>query len=215
MFSEARKLSLFNTLEALDSTVNKFKWFIDQYLRRGKKNFLAVVEYLRRYSCKTLGVSFCKMATMVKNLRTQFNLEISESTVRRIIDRLVDLGLVKKLYNFDKNGSQLSNYYQLQDKIDWYQVVEKLENPVTTSVDATTGQKIDLAAIPSETPNESRNETPPHSDKSSQDKPFWAITDRRSFLQSFKSFKKDNEYKKPFPFYNWLEGEEVEETIEK
>lgn len=203
MFAEARKLSLFNTLEALDLVVNKFKLLADKYLSRGKRNFLAVVEYLRRYSCKTRGVSFCKMITMVNNLK------ISESTIHRIINRLVDLGLVIKHYTFDKNGSQLPTYYQLQNEIDWIQVVKKLENPVTRVVNATTGQEIDLAAIPNNTPNERGNDTPPYGDKSSQDKPFWAIPDRRSFLYSFKSSKKDNEYKEPFPFYNWLEGETI------
>ena len=201
MLAEAKKLSLFTTLEALDLTVNKFKLIADQYLRRGKKNFLAVVEFLRRYSCKTKGVSFCKVATMATIL------ELSERTIQRIINRLVELGIVKKIMVFDqKTGSQLPNYYQLQAQIDWKKIVDTLSPEIVISHEE---EKVD----PSElvvTQNVTQNVTPSTSIKPLVHKPFWAIPDKGSFLYSLTNHIKNNKYKKEpkisFPFYNWLEN---------
>lgn len=209
MLAEAKRLSLFNTLEALDLTVNKFKMIADQYLRRGKKNFLAVVELLRRYSCKTKGVSFCKVATMAKIL------ELSERTIQRIINRLVELGIVKKRMVFDqKTGAQLPNYYQLQDQIDWKKVVDSLSPQIVVAHE---GELVEPSAL-ADTQDDTRNVTPPVLDKPNQHKPFWAIPDKGSFLYAVKSLKKDNKYNQPtssFSFYNWLEPEEDTFSPEK
>jgi len=213
MLAEAKRLSLFNTLEALDLTVNKFKMIADQYLRRGKKNFLAVVELLRRYSCKAKGVSFCKVATMAKIL------ELSERTIQRIINRLVELGIVKKKMVFDqRTGAQLPNYYQLQDQIDWKKVVDSLSPQIVVAHE---GELVDPSALADthhDTPDDTRNVTPYTMDKPKQHKPFWAIPDKGSFLYAVTNIKKDNQYNQPtssFPFYNWLEPEEDTFSPEK
>jgi len=213
MLAEAKRLSLFNTLEALDLIVNKFKMLADQYLRRGKKNFLAVVEYLRRYSCKTKGVSFCKVTTMAKNLK------VSERTIQRIINRLIELGIVKRIMAFDqKTGEQLPNYYQLQDQIDWKKVVDSLSPQIVVAHEGELVEPSALADTHHDTLDDTRNVTPPVLDEPKQHKHFWAIPDKGSFLYAVKNFKKDNQYSQPtssFPFYNWLEPEEDTFSPEK
>lgn len=209
MLAEARKHSLFRTLEKMDEIVNKFKLIADQHLRRGKKNFLTVVEHLRRYSCRAKGVSFCKVQTMAKIL------EISERTIQRIVKRLEQLGLVQRIFNFDeRTGEQLPNFYQLQSHVDWNHVVDCLETKVesrTVTGEVITPTELDDTANVAH--NDGQNVTPSILDKPLPHKPFWAIPDKGSFLYSFLSNKKHNEFKEDtypigsFPFYNWLMGE--------
>jgi DNA-binding Lrp family transcriptional regulator len=69
-------------------------------------------------------------------------LGISERTIQRIITRLVDLGLVKRIAMIDrKTGAQLPNCYQLQSEIDWNHIVDSL---APNLVAMTEGVPVDL-----------------------------------------------------------------------
>jgi hypothetical protein len=205
MLAEARKLSLFgNDLKAMDWTIDKFKMLLNKYIRRGKKNLFAVIEHLRKFSCKTRGVSFCKVSTMAEAL------DLSERTIQRIITRLVDLGLIKRVSMMDKKtGAQWPNCYQLQSEIDWNHVVDSLAPDLVAMTE-------DVPVEPSDTQNvtqdNTQNVTPSTVENPMEYKRSWNVPAWGSISKAFKSSKNINEFKEDtypigsFPFYNWLEN---------
>jgi predicted transcriptional regulator len=203
MLAEARQLSLFNDLSVMDNLVDKFKMLVSKYIRRGKKNFFAVVEHLRKFSCKTRGVSFCKVSTMAEALG------ISERTVQRIITRLVDLGLVKRVTMIDqKTGAQWPNCYQLQSQIDWNHVVESLAPDL---VAITEELPADRSVTQEVTQDDIQNVTPSTGDNPIKHNRSWTVPTWGSFSNAFKSSKNIYEFKEDmnqisFPFFYWLEN---------
>jgi hypothetical protein len=211
MLTEARQLSLFgNDLKAMDLMIEKFKMIVNKYIRRGKKNLFAVIEHLRKFSCKTRGVSFCKVATMAQALG------ISERTIQRIISRLVDLGLVKKIPMIDKKtGTQWPNCYQLQSEIDWTHIVDSLAPDL---VAMNQGGSVDPADTQNVTHDDTRNVTPSTSEKPMVHKRSWNVPAWGSFSKAFKSIKNINESKEEmiqFPFYNWLENSVSKHSVQQ
>ena len=86
-------LSSFTVIEELNKTVRAYRDVIRVDIKRSdvKSRLIALLELLKRHSCKQLGVSYmCKNTIAAK-------LEISYKTVQRLMKKLEDLGMIRQL----------------------------------------------------------------------------------------------------------------------
>ncbi|PJN86458.1 cytosolic protein, partial [Bacillus sp. mrc49] len=83
-------LSSFTDIEELNKTVRVYRDVIRVEIKRSdvQSRLIALLELLKRYSCKQLGVSYmCKNTIAAK-------LELSYKTVQRLMKKLEDLGMI-------------------------------------------------------------------------------------------------------------------------
>ncbi|PEZ41713.1 cytosolic protein [Bacillus thuringiensis] len=117
-----RNLSPFIELEELNKTIRAYKDNIRMFIKRTdvQSKLIALLEILKRHSCKYVGVSFlCKnsIADMIG---------VSYKTVQRLMKKLVDLGTIKQVaMKRKKDMLQTSNAIIIQpimeevsDKVD-------------------------------------------------------------------------------------------------
>ena len=86
-------LSSFTEIEELNKTVRVYRDIIRTSIKRVdvQARLIALLEVLKRHSCKQVGVSY-----MCKNTIAD-KLEISYKTVQRLMKKLVDLGMIKQI----------------------------------------------------------------------------------------------------------------------
>ncbi|MDC2863802.1 helix-turn-helix domain-containing protein [Bacillus sp. BP-3] len=86
-------LSTFKEIEELNKTIRAYRDIICMSVKRAdvQSRLIALLEILKRHSCKYVGVSFlCKNSIADK-------LEVSYKTVQRLMKKLVDLGMIKQI----------------------------------------------------------------------------------------------------------------------
>ncbi|SCC02529.1 helix-turn-helix domain-containing protein [Bacillus wiedmannii] len=118
-----RNLSSFKDVEELNKTVRAYRDTIRMSIKRTdvKSKLITLLEILKRYSCKYVGVSF-----LCKN-RIAEKMEVSYKTVQRLMKKLVDLGMIKQLaMKRTKDMLQTSNAIIIQP------IVEEVSNKVDT-----------------------------------------------------------------------------------
>ncbi|UIJ65374.1 helix-turn-helix domain-containing protein [Bacillus cereus] len=88
-----RNLSPFIELEELNKTIRTYRDIIRMSIKRTdvKSKLIALLEILKRYSCKYVGVSF-----LCKNSIAHM-MEVSYKTVQRLMKKLVDLEMIKQV----------------------------------------------------------------------------------------------------------------------
>ncbi|MDA2578264.1 helix-turn-helix domain-containing protein [Bacillus cereus] len=86
-------LSSFKDVEELNKTVRAYRDAIRMSIKRTdvQSKLITLLEILKRHSCKYVGVSF-----LCKN-RIAEKMEVSYKTVQRLMNRLVDLEMVKQV----------------------------------------------------------------------------------------------------------------------
>lgn len=116
-----RNLSTFKEVKELNKTVRAYRDNIRMSIKRPdvQSKLIALLEILKRHSCKYVGVSF-----LCKN-RIAAKMEVSYKTVQRLMKQLADLGLVKQVaMKRTKDMLQTSNAIiqpiveEVSDKVD-------------------------------------------------------------------------------------------------
>ncbi|PWW20213.1 hypothetical protein DFO73_11627 [Cytobacillus oceanisediminis] len=100
-------LSQFRDIE--DFNNNFEQWMLD-IKREFTKSELIALKYLKRYCAKVAGVSNAKIATITKTAYEN-NQPVSRSTVKRMVQKAKNLGLLNVYETERKNGSKSSNIY--------------------------------------------------------------------------------------------------------
>lgn len=88
-----QNLSTFHEVEELNETVRTYREVIKSNVKRAdvQNRLIALLEVLKRHSCKYIGVSFLRKNTIADML------EVSYKTVQRLVKKLVVLGMVKQV----------------------------------------------------------------------------------------------------------------------
>lgn len=118
-----RNLSPFIELEELNKTIRTYRDNIRMSIKRTdvQSKLIALLEILKRHSCKYVGVSF-----LCKN-RIAAKMEVSYKTVQRLMKKLVDLEMVKQVaMKRTKDMLQTSNAIIIQP------IVEEMSDKVDT-----------------------------------------------------------------------------------
>ncbi|MGE7766686.1 helix-turn-helix domain-containing protein [Peribacillus sp. NPDC096540] len=86
-------LSTFTEIEELNITVRSYRDNIRTNIKRAdvQARLIALLEVLKRHSCKYLGVSFMDKNTIADKL------EVSYKTIQRLVKKLVDLGMIRQI----------------------------------------------------------------------------------------------------------------------
>lgn len=86
-------LSTFAEVEHLNEAVRTYRDVIKTSIKRAdvQTRLIALLEILKRHSCKQIGVSYMSKNTIAKKL------EVSYKTVQRLMKKLVDLGMIKQV----------------------------------------------------------------------------------------------------------------------
>ncbi|MFI8710094.1 cytosolic protein [Bacillus sp. NPDC077411] len=86
-------LSTFIELEELNKTIRTYRDIIRTSVKRAdvQSKLIALLEILKRHSCKYVGVSFLCKNTIADKL------EVSYKTVQRLMKKLVALGMIKQI----------------------------------------------------------------------------------------------------------------------
>ncbi|MBT2577412.1 helix-turn-helix domain-containing protein [Bacillus sp. ISL-8] len=116
-------LSSFKELEELNKTVRAYRDIVRTSIKRTdvQSKLIALLEILKRHSCKYVGVSF-----LCKN-RIANKMEVSYKTVQRLMKKLVDLGMISQVsMKRKKDMLQTSNAIIIQP------IVEEVSNKVDT-----------------------------------------------------------------------------------
>ncbi|PEZ27010.1 cytosolic protein [Bacillus thuringiensis] len=118
-----RNLSPFIELEELNKTIRTYRDIIRMSIKRTdvKSKLIALLEILKRYSCKYVGVSF-----LCKNSIAHM-MEVSYKTVQRLMKKLVDLEMIKQVaMKRTKDMLQTSNAIIIQP------IVEEVSDKIDT-----------------------------------------------------------------------------------
>ncbi|WP_180235103.1 helix-turn-helix domain-containing protein [Bacillus wiedmannii] len=116
-------LSSFTDVEELNKTVRAYRDTIRMSIKRTdvQSKLIALLEILKRHSCKFVGVSF-----LCKN-RIAAKMEVSYKTVQRLMKKLVDLEMIKQVaMKRKKDMLQTSNAIIIQP------IVEEVSNKADT-----------------------------------------------------------------------------------
>ncbi|MFJ8415945.1 helix-turn-helix domain-containing protein [Bacillus paramycoides] len=108
-------LSTFKEVEELNKTVRAYRDSIRMSIKRTdvQSKLIALLEILKRHSCKYVGVSF-----LFKN-RIAEKMEVSYRTVQRLMNKLVDLGMIKQVaMKRKKDMLQTSNALIIQPVVE-------------------------------------------------------------------------------------------------
>ncbi|MGN8234449.1 helix-turn-helix domain-containing protein [Priestia flexa] len=86
-------LSTFKDLEEMNETVRTYKDMLCTSIKRAdvRSRLIALLELLKRHSCKQLGVSYMNKNTIAAKL------EVSYKTVQRLMKKLEDLKVIKQV----------------------------------------------------------------------------------------------------------------------
>ncbi|MDT0163809.1 helix-turn-helix domain-containing protein [Bacillus sp. AG4(2022)] len=86
-------LSTFKDIEELNRTVRKYKEEIQAAVKRSdvQARLTALLELLKRHSCKQIGVSYMCKRTIAQKM------EIAYKTVQRLVKKLEDLGIIRQV----------------------------------------------------------------------------------------------------------------------
>ena len=120
-----RNLSPFIELEELNKTIRTYRDIIRMSIKRTdvKSKLIALLEILKRYSCKYVGVSF-----LCKNSIAHM-MEVSYKTVQRLMKKLVDLKMINQVaMKRTKDMLQTSNAIIIQP------IVEEVSDKVGIKV---------------------------------------------------------------------------------
>ncbi|WKT64459.1 helix-turn-helix domain-containing protein [Bacillus cereus] len=118
-----RNLSSFIELEELNKTIRAYRDNIRMFIKRTdvQSKLIALLEILKRHSCKYVGVSF-----LCKNSIADI-MEVSYKTVQRLMKKLVDLGMIKQIaMKRKKDMLQTSNAIVIQP------IVEEVSDKIDT-----------------------------------------------------------------------------------
>lgn len=88
-----QNLATFHDIEELNKTVRTYQEMIKKHIKRSdvQGRLISLLELLKRYSCKQIGVSYmCKNTIATK-------LQVSYKTVQRLMKKLADLGMVRQI----------------------------------------------------------------------------------------------------------------------
>ncbi|MGF9993251.1 helix-turn-helix domain-containing protein [Bacillus mycoides] len=116
-------LTTFKKVEELNETIRVYRDKIRMSIKRTdvQSKLIALIEILKRHSCKYVGVSF-----LCKN-RIAAKMEVSYKTVQRLMKKLVDLEMIKQVaMKRTKDMLQTSNAIIIQP------IVEELSDKVDT-----------------------------------------------------------------------------------
>ncbi|OUA88405.1 cytosolic protein [Bacillus thuringiensis] len=116
-------LSSFTDVEELNKTIRTYRDIIRMSIKRTdvKSKLIALLEILKHYSCKYVGVSF-----LCKNSIAHM-MEVSYKTVQRLMKKLVDLDMIKQVaMKRTKDMLQTSNAIIIQP------IVEEASDKVDT-----------------------------------------------------------------------------------
>ncbi|HDR7286587.1 helix-turn-helix domain-containing protein [Bacillus paranthracis] len=116
-------LSTFKKVEELNKTVRAYRDTIRMSIKRTdvQSKLITLLEILKRHSCKYVGVSF-----LCKN-RIAEKMEVSYKTVQRLMNKLVDLEMIKQVsMKRKKDMRQTSNAIIIQP------IVEEMSDKVDT-----------------------------------------------------------------------------------
>jgi DNA-binding Lrp family transcriptional regulator len=88
-----QNLSSFSDIEELNKTIRTYRDIIRASIKRAdvQARLIALLELLKRHSCKQIGVSY-----MCKNTIAD-KLELSYKTVQRLMKKLEDLGMIRQV----------------------------------------------------------------------------------------------------------------------
>ncbi|UTG84545.1 helix-turn-helix domain-containing protein [Bacillus paranthracis] len=88
-----KNLSTFTDIEELNTTVRTYKDVINSTIKRSdlRKRLIALLELLKRHSCKYIGVSMMRKNTIADKMGTSYK------TIQRLVGRLASLGMVKQV----------------------------------------------------------------------------------------------------------------------
>lgn len=86
-------LSTFTDIEEMNKTVRVYRDVIKTSVKRVdvQSRLIALLEILKRHSCKQIGVSYMCKNTIAKNL------EVSYKTVQRLVKKLEELGMIRQV----------------------------------------------------------------------------------------------------------------------
>ena len=104
-------LSSFTEREEMNQAVRVYRDVIRASIKRSdvQARLIALLEVLKRHSCKQFGVSYMCKNTIAKKL------ELSYKTVQRLMKKLVDLGMIKQLsMKREKDMMQTANAIIIQ-----------------------------------------------------------------------------------------------------
>ena len=104
-------LSSFTEREEMNQAVRVYRDIIRASIKRAdvQARLIALLEVLKRHSCKQVGVSYMCKNTIAKKL------ELSYKTVQRLMKKLVDLGMIKQLsMKREKDMMQTANAIIIQ-----------------------------------------------------------------------------------------------------
>ena len=104
-------LSSFTEREEMNQAVRAYRDIIRASIKRAdvQTRLIALLEVLKRHSCKQFGVSYMCKNTIAKKL------ELSYKTVQRLMKKLVDLGMIKQLsMKREKDMMQTANAIIIQ-----------------------------------------------------------------------------------------------------
>lgn len=88
-----QNLSSFNDIEQLNKTCRHYRDIIKATVKRSdvQQRLNSLLELLKRYSCKQLGVSYMTKNTMAEKL------QLSYKTIQRLVKKLQDMNIIKQL----------------------------------------------------------------------------------------------------------------------
>ncbi|WP_306009326.1 helix-turn-helix domain-containing protein [Bacillus sp. MMSF_3328] len=86
-------LSTFKVIEELNRTVRRYKEDIQAAVKRSdvQARLTALLELLKRHSCKQIGVSYMCKRTIAQKM------ELAYKTVQRLVKKLEDLGMIRQV----------------------------------------------------------------------------------------------------------------------
>lgn len=86
-------LSTFKSVEEMNETIRKYRDVIKASVKRSdvQTRLIALLELLKRHSCKQFGVSYMYKNTIADKL------EVSYKTVQRLVKKLEELGMIRQV----------------------------------------------------------------------------------------------------------------------
>ncbi|AZJ21525.1 cytosolic protein [Bacillus wiedmannii bv. thuringiensis] len=132
-------LSTFSNIEELNETVRVYRDVIKTSIKRTdvQAKLIALLEILKRHSCKYVGVSF-----LCKN-RIAEKMKVSYKTVQRLMKKLVDLEMVKQVaMKRTKDMLQTSNAVIIQPIVE--EVTDKVDTKNPTNCPTTKTKPVSL-----------------------------------------------------------------------
>ncbi|MBC6973033.1 helix-turn-helix domain-containing protein [Bacillus sp. Xin] len=120
-------LSSFTEVEELNKTVRAYRDIIRMSIKRTdvQSKLIALLEILKRHSCKYVGVSF-----LCKNSIADM-MEVSYKTVQRLVKKLVELGMINQIsMKRKKDMLQTANAIVIQPIVEEVSDKERAKSPI-------------------------------------------------------------------------------------